>query len=113
MSTTYKRANLAGKSNLDRPVHVYLSNDSDPFVLLTPCFDFPLGTKQILPPPPKTRAAEATVVVLRAAPKDGAAAAFEVDPWLKMGSGRPGPGLGPGPVASRPISGATGRPIPR
>jgi hypothetical protein len=32
---------------------------------------------------------------------------------LKIGLGRPGHGLGPGPVASRPVSGAMGRPIPR
>ena len=30
---------------------------------------------------------------------------------VKMGMGRPGPGLGPGPMASRPILGVMGRPI--
>ena len=35
------------------------------------------------------------------------------DSWqrLKMGMGQPGPGLGPGPMASRPILGVMGRPI--
>jgi hypothetical protein len=32
---------------------------------------------------------------------------------IKMGSGRPGPGLGSGPGASRPVAGAMGRPILR
>ena len=34
-----------------------------------------------------------------------------VDWWVKMRMGRPGPGLGPGPMASRPILRVMGRPI--
>ena len=51
--------------------------------------------------------------------RKGAAGASLRDPfavgegkfWVKMGMDRSGPGLGPGPMALRPILGVMGRPI--